>query len=71
MTTTGRRSAPPTAIGLVARTVALRGLPDLLEVAGDDGLLWRAEDGGLAAHGTAIVVGAAAGAALGRLGGRA
>ena len=38
----------------VARTVALTGRPDLLEVAGDHGLLWRDEQGGLAAHGEAF-----------------
>jgi menaquinone-specific isochorismate synthase len=39
---------------LVARTVALSELPDLLAEAGDDGRLWRAEGGnGLAAHGVA------------------
>jgi menaquinone-specific isochorismate synthase len=39
---------------LVTRTVAIAGSPDLLAIAGDDGLLWRDEDGGLAAHGTAL-----------------
>jgi menaquinone-specific isochorismate synthase len=38
---------------LVARTVALPEPPDLLAEAGDDGLLWRGEGGGLAAHGVA------------------
>jgi menaquinone-specific isochorismate synthase len=39
---------------LVARTVALPEPPDLLAVAGDDGLLWRGEGSGLAAHGVAL-----------------
>jgi menaquinone-specific isochorismate synthase len=39
---------------LVARTVALANPPDLLDVAGDDGLLWRDEHGGMAAHGVAL-----------------
>ncbi len=45
-------ATPPT--GLVARTVALTDLPDLIEVAGDDGLMWRDEHGGLAARGVAL-----------------
>jgi menaquinone-specific isochorismate synthase len=49
MTAVGRRALA----GLVARTVALAEPPDLLEVAGDDGLLWRDEHGGVAAHGEA------------------
>ncbi len=40
--------------GLVARTTALDDVPDLLEVAGGDGLLWRDEHGGLAGHGVAL-----------------
>jgi len=40
--------------GLVARTIELPDRPDLLAVAGDDGLLWRDERGGIAAHGTAV-----------------
>jgi menaquinone-specific isochorismate synthase len=39
---------------LVARTVALASPPDLLDIAGDDGLLWRDEQGGIAAHGVAL-----------------
>ena len=39
---------------LIATTVALPEPPDLLAHAGDDGLLFRAEDGGLAAHGEAL-----------------
>jgi menaquinone-specific isochorismate synthase len=39
---------------LVARTVPLPEAPDLLEVAGDQGLLWRDEHGGLAGLGTAL-----------------
>jgi menaquinone-specific isochorismate synthase len=54
VTTTGRRPSSTTTAPLVARTVALAELPDLLAVAGDDGLMWREEDGGLAAHGTAL-----------------
>ena len=38
---------------LVARTVPLADAPDLLAEAGDDGIVWRDEDGGLAAHGVA------------------
>ena len=38
---------------LVARTVALRQPPDLLAEAGDRGLLWRDEHGGLAGQGVA------------------
>ena len=40
--------------GLVARTVALTDPPDLIEAAGDDGILWRDEHGGLAARGVAL-----------------
>jgi menaquinone-specific isochorismate synthase len=39
---------------LVATTVALPEPPDLLAQAGDEGLLFRSEDGGLAAHGEAL-----------------
>jgi menaquinone-specific isochorismate synthase len=39
---------------LVARTVPLAEPPDLLEVAGDHGLLWRDERGGLAGIGAAL-----------------
>jgi menaquinone-specific isochorismate synthase len=38
----------------VARTVALDDPPELLEVAGDAGLLWRDEEGGIAATGAAF-----------------
>lgn len=38
---------------LAARTVALAEAPDLLAEAGDEGILWRDEGGGLAAHGVA------------------
>jgi menaquinone-specific isochorismate synthase len=38
----------------VARTVALPELPDLLGVAGDDGLLWRDAQGGIAGQGVAL-----------------
>jgi menaquinone-specific isochorismate synthase len=38
----------------VARTVALPDVPDLLAVAGDRGLLWRDEHGGIAAAGEAF-----------------
>jgi menaquinone-specific isochorismate synthase len=41
---------------LLARTVHLADPPDLLDVAGDDGLLWRDEQGGMAAHGVALRV---------------
>jgi len=47
-----------TAVGvtgtLVARTVALAEPPDLLEAAGERGLLWRDEHGGIAAQGVAM-----------------
>ncbi len=39
---------------LVARTVPLVDPPDLIDIAGDDGLLWRDEQGGMAAHGVAL-----------------
>jgi menaquinone-specific isochorismate synthase len=54
VTTTGRRIEATSAPALVARTVAVPEMPDLLDVAGDDGLMWREEDGGLAAHGTVL-----------------
>jgi menaquinone-specific isochorismate synthase len=38
----------------VARSVPLPNLPDLVEVAGDSGLLWREEHGGIAARGEAF-----------------
>jgi menaquinone-specific isochorismate synthase len=40
--------------GLTARTEWLAEPPDLLAAAGDDGLLWRDEHGGLAGHGVAM-----------------
>lgn len=40
-------------LGLTARTEALTELPDLLAFAGDDGVLWRHEDGGIAGRGVA------------------
>ncbi|MGH9056543.1 MAG: isochorismate synthase [Acidimicrobiales bacterium] len=39
---------------LVARTVPLAGPPDLRVEAGEHGLLWRGESGGLAAHGVVM-----------------
>jgi menaquinone-specific isochorismate synthase len=55
MTAAGHSSGPDTEPGgWVARTVALDDPPDLLAVAGDRGLLWRDEQGGLAAHGEAF-----------------
>jgi menaquinone-specific isochorismate synthase len=54
MTAAGRSITPEIAPRLQARTVALSEVPDLLDVAGDNGLLWRDEHGGLAAHGTAL-----------------
>jgi menaquinone-specific isochorismate synthase len=39
---------------LIATTVALPEPPDLLAQAGDEGLLFRSEDGGIAAHGEAL-----------------
>lgn len=54
--TSVRRQTPDRSVaaGLVARTVELTDPPDLLDVAGRDGLLWRDEQGGLAAHGVAL-----------------
>ncbi len=58
MTATGRSRAGTAAAagtgGLVARTVPLTDPPDLIEVAGDEGLMWRDEHGGLAARGVAL-----------------
>jgi menaquinone-specific isochorismate synthase len=42
--------------GLVATTVALADLPDIVTAAGSDGYLFRGENGGLVAHGVAVRV---------------
>jgi menaquinone-specific isochorismate synthase len=47
-----RAATQPGVLG--ARTVALREPPDLLAFAGDDGLLWRDDNGGLAGQGVAL-----------------
>jgi menaquinone-specific isochorismate synthase len=47
-------SPAPADAGLVARTIALDGPIDLLEFAGDDGLLWEHEGAGFAGRGVAL-----------------
>ncbi len=55
MTAVGDETPARTLSGLlVARTVPLAEPPDLLEVAGEHGLLWRDERGGLVGIGTAV-----------------